>query len=1015
MDPQKRPLIFPPDGAGVVRSYFTIKGPYGQSNKDRQVDLHYYNVKTGYLGNQKHDIYNDNPFEVNVNRLFPIGENYVHYTYLADVWSYWYYSGRFYVMNSVTISSPTPSQVLWGSRPLISGSATAGGHIQILRADNNQALSAQTTVLGGSTWSVALNASLVPATYTAKVKHWMTGYTPIYSDNFTFILRPLPSITTPGNNGVIGQKPFVSGTGEPSATVFIHKSGDGTTVYGTATVQSGRNWSTTLTRDLPQGVYKLSAKQRKENSDSGWIETPLQVKVLGVPSISSPAAGEQEQNFTMTGGGGLANQNVQVEVFTGSTNTSWGVGTVQNNGIWSVALSNLTPGSLSLTASQKLGGVNGDRPTSRTYKIRPPKLSSITVAYPDETTVRLSGRAHNGVGADTKVHIHYKGNNPPPLPDVAVPNISWTKDITGLLPSNAQYTFDVQQSVSDGSVSGRIRNTGWTTALVTVITPKPTLNTPTLSGQIPRFSGGRNVWEDTRGGGVQIQLNGQTHPFLPDLQGSTVSWNITASGKIAPGSYTVRARQGINSRWSEFTVLAAPLIIKPDLPELFSPAAGVETPRSVQFHGKTWPNATVVVRFKSGDLIREVPSNGTTGEWSFNHTLPLGRIEVTVQSTFGGQSSEVKNQSFPVKTPPPVVTSPANNSEVSPFPIIKGTGLSGCWVYVYQMGTTAPIGQAEVGTDNQWEVTLAERPIGNLTIYTKQIFSNTFESDQTAVLPLKVIVPAPGIDRPAQDSRPARTMTVEGQGALYGGSIDLMLNGQPSDYKGIQVRSDGSWQVDVSVAAAGVLTIKAIQSYKEVASLPGNERRVTVVPAVPVIDTPRNAEALGALLRISGFGYPGDSVRIDRSLNFTKLGVVEVTGGGTWSMLVRHNMVAGDGITAIAYPTGNEALSSGYSPMIEMSLLKPAPKITGPLAGDWVAVRPQYSGVAEPNAIITVASWFNTDNLLALPTPADERGEWEVTGNQGLPVGAAWVVVRQTLPDGTASEWAESGRFMVEE
>jgi hypothetical protein len=189
---------------------------------------------------------------------------------------------------------------------------------------------------------------------------------------------------------------------------------------------------------------------------------------------------------------------------------------------------------------------------------------------------------------------------------------------------------------------------------------------------------------------------------------------------------------------------------------------------------------------------------------------------------------------------------------------------------------------------------------------------------------------------------------------------------------------------------------------------------VTVVPAVPVIDTPRNAEALGALLRISGFGYPGDTVRIDRRGNFAYLGAVEVAVAGTWSMLVRHNMVAGNAITAVAYPGSHPEWGSNYSSMIEVSLLKPAPQITKPLAGDWVTATPQFSGVATPKAIITVASWFDTDLPLAPPQEADDKGEWSVTGDVALPLGATWVVVRQTLPDGTKSEWAESGRFNVE-
>lgn len=957
----------------------------------------------------QHDVLNQ---KLEFNTAYPWGTYVIHYQHLGtnNRWSDWYYTDPFFISMPLTITSPTVGQSLWGPIGVISGNATPFGHVQIVRASDHQPLSGVGTLQSGSNWALGLYESLAPGTYSAKVIHWITGYKPLYSDSFTFILRPPPVITLPGSNGVIASKPVVSGTGEPGATVFIHKSGDGTTVYGAATVQPGGNWSTTLTRDLPQGVYKLSAKQNKDNSESSWSETTLAVKVLGVPSISSPAAGEQEQTFTMTGGGGLGNQNVQVEVFTDTTNTYWGVGSVQSNGSWSVALSNLRSGPLSLTAQQQLGSGASVRAAPKSYKIRPPKLPSITVTSPNETTVRLSGTAYNAVGADTKVHIHYRNNSSSPLPDVTVSNGNWVKDITGLLPSNSQYAFDVQQSVTDG-VGGRIKNTGWTEALVTVICPKPVLAAPTLNGQIPTFSGSRNVWQSTRGGAIQIQLNGQTHTLLPDLQGSAVSWTLTAAGKIAPGRYPVRARQGINSVWSEFAVLAAQLVIRPDLPELFKPPAGVETPQAVQFHGKTWPNAKVVVRFKNGELIREVTSNATTGEWSFNYTLPLGLVEVQVLSTFGGQTSNVTNQSFPVKTPPPRVTSPTpGNNEVPPKPVIEGRGIAGCWVHVYSLNTDLQLGRGQVGTDNTWTVTLDEQNLGDLRIYTKQFFNTTYASNETDALLIKVVVPSPSIEVPGSGTKPARTFTVSGKGGWPGGVIDLTLNGQPSTYKDIPVQADGSWQVAVT-SVVGALDIKAVQRYKGVLSKDSLGRSVNVVPAVPVIDTPRNSEAVGAMLRISGFGYPGDSIRIDRRGNFADLGSTEVTEAGTWSASVRHNMVAGNGITAIA--GADREFYSDYTPMIELSLLKPAPRITVPLEGDWVSVRPQFSGVATPKATITVASWFNTDIVLAKPAVADDDGNWAVTGNQNLPEGAAWVVVRETL-GGTVSEWAESGRFMVE-
>nr|WP_140893524.1 hypothetical protein [Pseudomonas caspiana] len=756
-----------------------------------------------------------------------------------------------------------------------------------------------------------------------------------------------------------------------------------------------------------------------EGSDIRNFTYEYEAAKVAPPVIDTPNLGDTVETSVTIGGTGLGTAYVQA--YQDGTSKLLGASVVGYVGEeqgpfpdrWRMQISNLSPGTFTITAMQKFILVDSPRGMSLTLRVRPPKLPLITVAYPNETTVRLSGTAYTGAGSDTKVHIHYKGDNPGPFPDVSVlANGTWTKDITGLLPSNTQYAFDVQQSVFDG-INGRIRNTGYTEALVTVITPKPTLNTPTLIGQIPTFGGRRNVWEGNRAGGIQIQLNDQTHALLPDLQGTTTSWNITATDKIAPGSYTVRARQGINSRWSELTTPAVPLIIKPDPPELSSPAAGVETPQNVEFRGKTWPNAQVVVRFKNGDPIKTVSSNVTTGEWSFNYTLPLGRVEVEVLSTFGGQTSGVKSQSFPVKTPPPTITSPtASNNEVPPKPVIKGTGIAGCYVYVYSSNTDAQLGSAQVGSDKNWTVTLDEQILGDLRIYTKQVFNTTYASNPTDPLLIKVVVPSPVIEQPGNNTRPARTFTVSGKDGWLGGVIDLKFNGQLSTYKDIQVQNDGSWQVEVA-AAVGSLAIEAIQRYKGVPSGASTSRTVTVVPAVPVIDTPRNLEAVGhTTLKISGFGYPGDTVYVQRTGRSWTFDPVSVKTDGTWSASLVHNMQAGDGIKAFA--RAGAGLDSVPSSTITFLLLKPAPKINQPAEGDWVTAKPQYSGEATPNATITVASWFNTDNLLAPSTRAGANGLWTVMGNKDLPVGGAWVVVRQTLPDGTASEWAESGRFNVE-
>ncbi|MFJ7109513.1 hypothetical protein ACIQU2_18220 [Pseudomonas sp. NPDC098740] len=913
-------------------------------------------------------------------------------------------------MDPVAINQIPP--ILYERRPTFSGSGQVYSFVQLVRADNHSVvLSNRSLVSSFGRWELSLNQDLPLGNNSIKVSQWEAGYTPIYSAARNFFVLRRTVITSPTANQLVASHEIVfRGETHPDARLVVVRATNHWNEFSPAIPAPGSgNWEAPLNVTLPSGDVSVQAQYIVSGAPLGYSDA-VTFKVLGVPAISTPAASsEQEQIFTVTGNNGLTG--AKVEIYKDALSGKVGESGVLTGANWTAEVT-VDPGSQSLVALQKHSGKQSLRGAPRTFKVRPPQLSPITVTHHNNnSTVRLSGTGYPGA----LVHIHYSSNTSPPFEGVPVAdNRTWSKDIVGLLPSLALYKFGAQQSVSDGG-SGQIRSTGWTLVSVTVITPKPTVDAPTLSGQIPTFSGRRNVWGDNRVA-IQITLNDAANPNIPDLIAvSGEPWRTTATGKIAPGSYTVKARQGVNNRWSEFTVLTEKLIIQPDLPELFSPAAGVETQQTVQFHGKTWPNAQVVVRFKNGEPIRTVSANGSTGEWSFNYTLPLGLVEVQVLSTFGGQTSEVKNQSFPVKTPPPTINFPtANNNEVPPKPVIEGTGIAGCWVHVYSWNTDLQLGRDQVGTDNTWKVTLDEQNLGDVRIYAKQIFNTTYASNETDALLIKVVVPSPSIEAPVNGTRPARTFTVSGEGGWPGGVIDLTLNGQPSTYKDIQVQTDGSWQEEVT-SVVGLLEIKAIQRYKGVPSKDSLTCSVTVVPAVPVIDTPREGELMSETVVFSGFGYAGDSVRLyRRGLPFETHRPVPVSPRGTWSFPLRW-AEPGKPFTVTVEQIAPGNYVSDMSPSRNFTLLSTAPTITAPVEGDWVGVRPEFSGLATPGATISVASWFDTANLLAPPKAADDKGVWKVTGNQSLPVGAAWVVVRQTLPDGTASEWAESGRFMVEE
>ena len=799
------------------------------------------------------------------------------------------------------------------------------------------------------------------------------------------------------------------GKGNAGATVHVVRATNHWDAFSSAvTVQPNGEWEAPLTDMGLSGKVSVQAQYILTGAPLGYSDA-VTLYILGGPAITSPArASQQEQVFTISGGDGIGL--AKVEIYEDTQTVKLGEGLVLTEGAWTVPL-NLEPGYRALVALQRYNGKVSPRGLSRAFKIRPPKLPTIKVDFPNETTVRLSGDAYNGASADTKVHIHYRNVNPAAW-DVSASNGKWEKVITGLLPSNVQYEFDVKQSVTDRSTSGRIYCTEWTDARVDVITPKPTLNTPALNGQIPTFTGRRNVWETNRAGGIQIQLNGQTHTLLPDQQGSVATWSIRATGKIAPGSYTVRARQGINNRWSEFTVLSAQLIIKPDLPVVTKPDSA-PVALTTQFVGASWPNADVVVRYKDGAPIHAFKSNPTTGAWSFDATLKSpGRITVQVQATFGGQASGWKDHTFTVNTPIPGITYPQNNDEVGFKLIVRGTNaFPASTIEVFDATVSNKVlGQTTVQTSGDWAVELDKEfeKEGPQVIYAVQKYG-TYASERSDPINFIVKVGVPVITTPAANGRFARSSEVVGTG-IPAALVTLKI-GNRVIASGIEVDALGNWRRTVNLTTVGSTTMVAEQNYKG-GMRPSINCMFTVVPNAPVIESPSGSEFVTpAWVVASGAGYPGDTVSVTWGGDEDVIGSFVVDEHGYWSGKLTKTLIGGNPYSLRARSTFN-AVASDWSVASVVTLLNVGPILYEPAAGDWVGTQPFYRGLATAGAAITVASCFNPEQVLA-STTADANGRWEIQSTQTLPEGTCRVVVRQ-ISGGVVSEWIESARFMVE-
>jgi len=855
-----------------------------------------------------------------------------------------------------------------------------------------------------SRWSLRLFSSVPPGTYEIVILQRVSGYDQRYSARKTITYLAAPKISTPKEGEVVKLNAAMSVTGTwgaPNRHIQLTNAG-GSSELGSDPANSRGEWAISFNAKdrYPSGGPTELNVRHIDSGNAAW--TKLNIFLLAPPTLTTTAS-EVEMSTTIEGAGHTGSEFFVNVFLDGSTNPIGG-GPV-TNARWSAAVRFSTPGPHSVTAEQIYGSVRSDRGTSRLYLVRP-LLPTLAVESVGED-IFLSGTGYKGV--DTKVHIniHYVDDNflTPLVDDKG----GWMIKVPAtLVPNN--YEFSCRQSVPDGG-TGRIYSSGWTNKIpITVRTPVPTGMTVTVNGQRATFSGRGRQW-GTHEVKIGIYNNGVALAGVPQATVQTnLTWSTTATADLAPGVYTnLTARQGVNTQWSTHSVKFSMTVASPP-PEFTNPPEGVPAGQRPEISGRAWPGSAIVLKI-SGKPDVSLTATGGTFKLTATEDWAPGTYTITATAAFGGgQPSSPRTRTFTVKTPVPTITTAAN-AEVDLVPVIKGTGFKNCWVVVYS-STHQELGGGLVGENREWEAELTERAPGNLIIYAvqKESRSSSNISTPTAQRTVKVRVPKSGITVPAQNGRPARTSMFTGTTTASEGTVELSIKGEREPFiKGIPLKPDGSWEETLTLSV-GLKTVEARLRQKTYLSDPF-ERVITVVPGVPVIDTPRNGEALGRLLRISGFGHPADTVHVQRTGNAYNFDPVTVKEDGTWSANFVHDMIATNGIKAFARAgAGLDSLASSTSTFL---LLGPAPQITEPLPGDWVGERPLYSGLATPGARITVASWFNPEDVLAPPTEADNDGRWAVVGNKALPVGAARVIMRQTV-DGKASEWAESGRFMVE-
>jgi len=809
-----------------------------------------------------------------------------------------------------------------------------------------------------------------------------------------------PQINKPSSNETVDLRPIISGTGVDGSTVKVWQTNPYRVLIPSVLVGANSNWSKQSEVALEAGPVTIRAQATLDEVDSPETPDRTFTARLNSPGITSPAPGST-QDTTFTIGGNLGQSGTIVRVLIDHSDPLKEVGRSHEltGASWNAVVT-VEPGPSSLVAQQFKGQLDSPLSTARAFKIRPPALTKVDVGYPTDNTIKFSGAGYPGATVEiTKV----SGPEVLPLPGVEVGSDGqWEVTATGW--PFGTYTLSAIQKVSDNA-NGWIPSQTFQFSFTRAV-PDPSEVTYTKDYR-PTFSG-----KGYTGATVKFFNSGGASYAAPEALVSAGQWSSRASEEWGPTlERLVHIKQYMGTQSSPNWVILK-VTIPPLAPGLNPP---VENGLSPQFNGKCWPGATVNIKFS--DSVTVHPVTGTNGTWEFRRATPFA-VDVThsvmVTQTAAEQTSPSVSATFVVYAPipKPVITDPAADSEVGRDVTVQGeNGMAGATMQLRDAQFGRDLGEPKVLTrDGRWSIDLVELGFRRYTIDAQQT-RNQRPSERSDPLVVEVVLLPPVINEPLEKGDSPRTSTLSGWG-MAGGQVDILQQGVEEPFlPNIPVGPDGRWTVETTLPV-GAKTIRARQTYDGRTSKDSQPRNYNVVPRALNVETPISGECVGQWTVVSGFGVPGDSVKVIL-IGATRrvLGQAPVLEDRTWSVKVELNLVGGHYVlVAVASCDGFDSADSPGRPVV---LGTYRPSIDAPTPGQWVTYPFSFKGQGRPGSG-QVVSWFNPEQKWT-PVMGVTGAGWQGQASRALPQGGNWCRFRQSITDNadgaTVSDWVESERF----
>lgn len=554
------------------------------------------------------------------------------------------------------------------TRPVLSGSAEAGARVAIY--DNGALLATVTATIDGTWEYLTTTLGNGQHVFTAIATDAAGNVSPVsggFTINVDTIAPSVPllvSVVDDIAGGVFnaalsnGQltndaRPTLNGTAEAGSTVSIY---DGSTLLGTALVQSNNSWSFTPTTPLANGshTFTVTATDAAGNTSGATAGFSVVVDTTAPtqPSISSiiddvgpntgPVGSNQPTNDARPTLNGITEANARVDIYdNGSFVTSV---TADGSGNWSytptTALAQGTH-SFTITATDSAGNTSGISSAAAIV------VDTVAPGIPTGLAVNANGTALTGVAEpNSTVIINSSGGT---VLGTATANASGNFTFTLNPPQISGQTL----LVSAQDAAGNIGTAGNVLAPFTGVPPAPviasvlddvgTIMGPVAPGKttndtLPTLSGTAQA-----NAVINLYNNGVLMGFTT-ADGNGI-WSFTPSGALSEGNHAFTATttnaNGASGLSGSFSVIVD--TTPPTAPTLLINADGGTV------SGVAEAGSTVTISLPGGTSVTAIANS--SGVYSVN--LPVRQIEG--QSLSATATDAAGNTSSPTSALAPVL------------------------------------------------------------------------------------------------------------------------------------------------------------------------------------------------------------------------------------------------------------------------------------------------------------------------------------------------------------------------